>query len=245
MPQGRLQTPGNPIAGARAAIASQPCCGGNAPAEHDLDHCREEPPPSLETAAAGFTLIELMIGLAVAAVVLTIGVPSFRNIILDNRLVTEVNTFVADLNLARSEAIARNTFVTVKPLSGTDWHTGWRSFADPNKNGAFDEGETEIRQREALASNVTVAYSGAGVTFNSMGMLIVSESSPEISGPGTFTFCDSRRWEKARGLILPSNGRLRVARDTNHDKYPEDDKGSHLACPTSRHLTRAASEVVQ
>ena len=88
----------------------------------------EEPPPSLETAAAGFTLIELMIGLAVAALVLTIGVPSFRNIILDNRLtMTEVNTFVADLNLARSEATARNTFVTVKALSGTEWNKGWQS----------------------------------------------------------------------------------------------------------------------
>jgi hypothetical protein len=43
---------------------------------------------------------------------LTLDLPSFRNIILDNRLVTEVNTFVADLNLARSEAIARNTFRT-------------------------------------------------------------------------------------------------------------------------------------
>jgi Tfp pilus assembly protein FimT len=85
--------------------------------------------------------------------------------------VTEVNTFVADLNLARSEAIARNTFVTVKPLSGTDWHTGWQSFV---------EGETELRQREALATNVTVTYSGAGVTFNSMGMLMVPNLIPRL-----------------------------------------------------------------
>lgn len=163
------------------------------------------------TVAGGFTLIELMISIAVAVLMLTLGVPSFRNMILDNRLATEVNVVVAELNLARSEAIARNTLVIVKPLSGTEWHKGWRSFVDFNKNGVFDKDETELRQHEALNSGIAIAYSGTGATFTGTGML------PEYGkgGPSefTFTFCDERGSGKARGLTLAVNGRLRVARD--------------------------------
>ena len=59
----------------------------------------------------GFTLIELMVTLAVAAILLAVGVPGLRNILLSNRLATTANDVVVALNLARSEAIKRNTRV--------------------------------------------------------------------------------------------------------------------------------------
>lgn len=61
--------------------------------------------------ASGFTLIELLVTLAVAAILLAIGVPGLRNILLTNRLATTANEVVAALNLARSEAIKRNARV--------------------------------------------------------------------------------------------------------------------------------------
>ena len=50
----------------------------------------------------GFTLIELMITLAVAAIVLTVGIPSFQDFVYNNRLTTQANRFVTDMALARS-----------------------------------------------------------------------------------------------------------------------------------------------
>ena len=55
----------------------------------------------------GFTLVELIVTMAIAAIILTQAVPSFSTMISNNRLTTQTNDLVADINLARSEAIKR------------------------------------------------------------------------------------------------------------------------------------------
>jgi len=69
---------------------------------------------------AGFTLIELMITLAVAAVLLAIAVPSFNQMIVGNRLATQANEIVAAVSLARSEAIKRNASITLCRVQESD-----------------------------------------------------------------------------------------------------------------------------
>lgn len=66
------------------------------------------PAAGLPRRAVGFTLIELMVTIAVAATLLVVAVPSFRAIINSNRLTTAANTLVNALNVARMEAIKRN-----------------------------------------------------------------------------------------------------------------------------------------
>ncbi len=61
----------------------------------------------------GFTLMELMATVAIAALILGFGVPSFRNMMANSRITTQSNEFIGALNFARSEAIARNVRVTV------------------------------------------------------------------------------------------------------------------------------------
>ena len=80
----------------------------------------------------GFTVLELMITVAVTAVILSIGVPSFLGIIETNRTVTHTNDVVSALNLGRSEAVRRGTPIIVcsstdgaNCSASNDWSTGW------------------------------------------------------------------------------------------------------------------------
>ncbi len=74
----------------------------------------------------GFTLVELLIGLAITAIVLTIGVPNFNDFIRSNRMTTQANELIGALNLARSEAVKRGATVTITSSSGgSNWKDGW------------------------------------------------------------------------------------------------------------------------
>ncbi len=78
----------------------------------------------------GFTLIELMITLLVAAVLLSVGVPNFREFIANNRMATAANDIVSILHVARSEAVKRRANVSIC-ASGN-----WDSAAPTCSNGA-------------------------------------------------------------------------------------------------------------
>lgn len=63
--------------------------------------------------ASGFTLIELLITIALASILLAIAVPSFNNFVVNSRLVAQTNSIVAAINFTRSEAIKRNTSISL------------------------------------------------------------------------------------------------------------------------------------
>lgn len=85
---------------------------------------------------SGFTLIELMVTVAVAAVLLSIAAPSFSRLIASNRITAQTNEFVGGLNLARAEAVRQGQGVSIRSDSaGIDFGTGWKVFKDPTYGG--------------------------------------------------------------------------------------------------------------
>ncbi|MCH7696734.1 MAG: GspH/FimT family pseudopilin [Proteobacteria bacterium] len=102
----------------------------------------------------GFTLIELMVAVAVVGVVVAIGMPSFGELLKNNRMVTQANTIIASLHQARSETINRGISVRIEPLvAGTDWSAGWQLRIDgsnPSDNDFDDDVDIVIRSYEAL-----------------------------------------------------------------------------------------------
>jgi len=163
----------------------------------------------LRTTIKGFTLIELMITLAIAAILLGLAAPSFNGLIKDNRLTTQINGLSASLNLARSESIKRSLTVTVcKSNGGTqcggDWSDGWIVFEDINGNGAVDTGDIIIRVNAALSSGNTLVFPGKNrVTYKADGFAIGYNS--------TFTLCDARGYTESKGLVVSNSGRVRTA----------------------------------
>ncbi|MBA3581492.1 MAG: GspH/FimT family pseudopilin [Gammaproteobacteria bacterium] len=181
---------------------------------------------------SGFTIIELMIAIAVGGVLLALAVPSFMTMIQNNRMTSSLNGFVGAIHVARSESIRRGSNIVIcKSSSGTactagsQWEAGWLVFADTNANSSFDVGEDIILIGEALDQTLTlreaptltqVIYSGRGFAVG--------------LAPTTFTICDARGSNDAKGLVLSSVGRLSRTEDTNGDTQ-EDVGGVNLVCP--------------
>jgi type IV fimbrial biogenesis protein FimT len=102
----------------------------------------------------GFTLTEMLVVSAIVAIMLSIGVPSYRYITNSYRLSSEVNGLLGDLMYARSEAIKEGQFVTVcasrngLTCSGaTAWNTGWIMFSNPPKGAQPTVGILRMQQK--------------------------------------------------------------------------------------------------
>ncbi|MGR8918548.1 MAG: GspH/FimT family pseudopilin [Gammaproteobacteria bacterium] len=107
----------------------------------------------------GFTIIELMVAIAVAMIVLGMGVPSFAALIRNNDAVAEINDLAAAISLARSEAVGRGVEVTVVPASGSDWTSGWLVGIDSDGDDTFPEaGEPVLRTYPAVSA---IAFTAA------------------------------------------------------------------------------------
>lgn len=107
---------------------------------------------------SGFTLIELMMAVAIGIILMTMAVPSFQNIVVNNRLATKTNELVADIAMARSEAvkqgrsayICRSTNQTSCVGSGSDWTSGWLVWVDTDANGSLSSSEI-VRVHESVS----------------------------------------------------------------------------------------------
>lgn len=132
---------------------------------------------------SGLTLVELMVTLAVAIVLLAVGVPTYRSMVANNAIVAQTNGLVSALNLARSEAVKRGGFVAVCPKASADvaetdcggngdWANGWHLFTDDTGTaGDFDGTDVLLRHWEPLSGNPTVTTAAAALRFNSEGFL--------------------------------------------------------------------------
>jgi type IV fimbrial biogenesis protein FimT len=147
----------------------------------------------------GFTLVELIMGLAIVAIVLTLGVPSFGDLIRNNRLTAQVNQVVSALTLARSEAIKRAALVDVTTVSGeANWKNGWT--VEVSVGGA------DIRIFEAQKGDHTLVADGGESTFSydSQGFLSTS-----CAVNCTITLCNASG-ESGRQLSIAPSGHVSV-----------------------------------
>ena len=131
--------------------------------------------------AAGFTLVEVLVTMAIAAILLSIAVPSFRYVTNSNRIAGESNGLVGDLQFARAEAIKEGRTVTVcvstdgnTCANTTTWQSGWIVFSDPTNVGVHDAGETVFRVQKTFSSTDTYVASNNVwvITFNRDGYAV-------------------------------------------------------------------------
>lgn len=165
--------------------------------------------------ARGFTLIELMTTLGVAAIVLSVGVPSFRTIVMDNRLVTQANQFVGAVNLARSTAVryqrnatacaSANYDAAVPTCSATtDWSNGWIVWVDKNRDTLTSANEVVSVFGPLNEASTFTSIGTAGFTYDARGFA--------LAGGDDLTMCDSRTGETGRRIRVNAAGRTNISR---------------------------------
>lgn len=174
------------------------------------------------TVIRGFSLLEMLVALAVAGILLGLAAPSFQQTLQQSRQDGRVLELQGALALARSEAIKQSSRISVCARSsndscGTNWDNGWIVFVDNGDNaGVIESGETILRLAATLP--VGIQLSNSAVT---QGVSEASQRSYVRFGPrglsnwrgsGTFVFCDARGTEQARALNVTMSGDIRAAR---------------------------------
>ena len=170
----------------------------------------------------GLTLPELLVSLTIVSTLTVGAVSQFHNLIQNNRMVAEVNTFVAALHLARNEAVKHGRRVVLCPSrdqvncgNSSAWSVGWMLFASENREHEADE--TLLQSGNPL---------GAGIILHASNYRKRIVYQPDGSSGGsnsTFTFCDARKAARPRVICLSNSGRPRLS-------YRRCD-GGPVSCP--------------
>jgi type IV fimbrial biogenesis protein FimT len=155
----------------------------------------------------GVTLVELMVTLAVTAIVLSFGIPTMADFIQNNRMTAAANDLVSSIHIARSEALKRRVTVVVCASSNADaaepncdgaadFGAGWVVFADTNANAQREADEIVVSTRTALpdviAANSTLAGAGTPVyvAFGANGFR--TDLGGIVAGVTDLQLCDER-----------------------------------------------------
>ena len=171
--------------------------------------------------SSGFTLIELIVTIAIAAILIGVAVPSFMELIRDNQTATQSTRFIADLNLARSEAVKRgiNVFVCKSSdqatcTNGSNWESGWLVIADADRDAGFDAGPI-LHVNQGLDTNFTLRPA-----VGNFSNWIRYDSNGAASGDGagndeTFRLCrpDSDA-AQSRRIDIVATGRVNLTEGT-------------------------------
>jgi len=158
----------------------------------------------------GFTLIELMIVLAVVAILLLIAVPSWRHARAAAHSVAAKSALAATILDGVRYSANAGSEVVVCPSSNaatcadtTDWSGGWLAYADLDGNRAQGGDETRIRQQSSLTGGVQLR------STKGRKQLVFQPNGGNAGSNVTFTLCDARGTAYASTLVLSNSGNLR------------------------------------
>lgn len=160
----------------------------------------------------GFTLIELIVVIAILALFVTTAIPDFSRFLARERRVSAVMSLIRSLNFARSEAITTNRYVAVcKSANGAQcdsgtgqWDGGWIVFVNEDRDSppVIDTGETMLRRHGTLDDALTLTANRDGFNFRPRSIR---------STAGSLFLCTSAGNE---AIIVSYTGRVRTSPET-------------------------------
>lgn len=163
----------------------------------------------------GFTLIELMVTVAVLAILLGIAVPSFQDISLTTRLRAIANNLTAGVQLARSEAIKRNAAIQLCASSngsscGSSWEDGWIVLTSDNRILGVQRAQTNGYRVAALKEGTSTAVTSLKFQPSGVGLRVNEETN---AASVEFRICRAAPvGSQERKVRVSATGRTSVSR---------------------------------
>lgn len=175
---------------------------------------------SLPSRVGGFTLIELLVGVAVLALLITLTGPSFKNMLMNNRVSAEADSFYTALNYARNTALTQNVNVVTCPFAaenstacGGSWQSGWIVVTQPTSGAPV-----LLQANNTGNHDATLSSTAANVTFDPRGLATTQAQ---------FTICDSRGGAYAQSIQVLPTGFVQIGSTMGSAVW----SGGGIACP--------------
>ena len=163
---------------------------------------------------SGFTLVEMMVTVALVAIVVAFGIPSMTEFSKNDRLTTNINTLIGHLSYARSEAVKQSVQVALcvsnnsndpnPSCTGGNWEDGWIVYVDADGDDSFTAGEEVLRVQPALEGSNTLTP-GGGIANQ-----VIYDYRGFAGVVGTFLLCDNRAGPHGKTVTITNTGRVRA-----------------------------------
>ncbi|MDM7859747.1 GspH/FimT family pseudopilin [Alteromonas sp. ASW11-36] len=175
----------------------------------------------------GVTLLEMMITVAIVAIVLTTVAPSIQSILVQNRIIGEINELSGIIQFARHSAIDEQTNTVVCPTEDytnctNNWDNAKMVFMDLDANGMRGANEVLLVASSVINRVNDMTGPAGGFAFLPSGA---------ASANATILLChQNNNNEYARALTISLQGRVKMSADNNNDGIHEDTNGTALDC---------------
>ncbi|RLV59634.1 prepilin-type N-terminal cleavage/methylation domain-containing protein [Parashewanella curva] len=162
----------------------------------------------------GFTLVEMMITIAVAAILLTVGVPSLTSFYQQVRAEQNIKQIQSLLAYARNQATSYQRSITICPKSnstsstcGNDWHEGMVVYATMGLSGTGGTGSSPtqktLRQLSKFDDGDSINFKYTSITFSSEGQI---SSFGEDEDSADMVYCPDNKVSLAKGITIYASG---------------------------------------
>ncbi|WP_211829074.1 GspH/FimT family pseudopilin [Kistimonas asteriae] len=171
--------------------------------------------------SAGFTMVELLVSMGIVIILVAAAGPAISDWVLKNRVDAEVASLRSALAYARSEALSRNMWVTIRENGARDttapksmWNGGWQLFTDQDNDGFLlaTAGEEMLRARVTNIEDLSIEWS-RDITRLSYGPRGVTNGGSQ----NTIRYCvaDDTDHAFAKGISINAIGRTRIVRGSD------------------------------